>query len=157
MFLKRCKKYFTPSGLRTIYVTYIRQKMKYNSHLWVGASKSALDFVDRIQSRALKLINDRVASCIVLFYKYNFGKCSSELSELIPQPRYSRGIPGSPDAAMLTLLRSCPTAQRITGKILSLPELHDCGTTYLQISFQLAISLFKARINQQFLLFPPSI
>ena len=45
--LKRCKKYFTPSDLRTIYVTYII------SHLWAGASKSALDFVDRIQNRSL--------------------------------------------------------------------------------------------------------
>ena len=46
-------------------VTYIRPKMEYNSHLWAGASKSALDFVDRIQSRALKLIgDDKVASSI---------------------------------------------------------------------------------------------
>ena len=64
---------------------YTRPKMEYNSHLWASASKSALDFVDRIQSRALKLIgDDRVASsinslehrrnvsCIVLFYKYYF-------------------------------------------------------------------------------------
>ena len=32
-FLKRCKQYFTSSDLRTIYVTYIRPKMEYNSHL----------------------------------------------------------------------------------------------------------------------------
>ena len=64
-FLKRCKKYLTPSDLRTIYVTYIRPKMEYNSNLWAGASKSALDFVDRIQSRALMLIgDDRVTSSI---------------------------------------------------------------------------------------------
>ena len=64
-FLKRCKKYFTPFDLRTIYITYIRPKMEYNSHLWAGASKSALDFEDRIQSGALKLIgDDSVASSI---------------------------------------------------------------------------------------------
>ena len=100
-FLKRCKKYFSSSD--PIYVTYkyIRPKMEYNSHLWAGASKSALDFVDRIQSRALKLIADhgvassisflehrRNVSCIVLFYKYYFGKCSFVLSELIPPPGY---------------------------------------------------------------------
>ena len=62
--------------------------------------KCALDFVDRIQSRALKLIGDdrvvssitslghrRNVSCIVLFYKYYFGKCSAGLSELIPPPQ----------------------------------------------------------------------
>ena len=27
-FLKQCKKYFTPSDLRTIYVSYIRPKME---------------------------------------------------------------------------------------------------------------------------------
>ena len=54
--------YFTPSDLRAIYVTYISPKMEYNSHLWAGAPKNALDFVDRIQNRALKLIgDDRVA------------------------------------------------------------------------------------------------
>ena len=87
-FLKRCKKYFTPSDLRTIYVTYIRPKMEYNSHLWTGASKSAIHCVDRIQSRAWKLIgDDRVASCKVLFFKYYFGKYSSGLSELILPPQ----------------------------------------------------------------------
>ena len=65
-FLKRCKKYFTPYDLRTIFVTYIRPKMGYNSHLWSGASKCALDFMDRIQSRALKLIGgDRVATLAI--------------------------------------------------------------------------------------------
>ena len=64
-FLKRCKKYFTPSDRRTMYVAYIRPKMEYNSNLWAGASKSALDYVHRIQSQALKLIgDDRVASSI---------------------------------------------------------------------------------------------
>ena len=74
-----------------------RPKMEYYSHLGAGASTCALDAVDRIQSRVLKLIGyDRVASSItclghrhnvssiVLFYnyKYYFGKCSSGLYEL---------------------------------------------------------------------------
>ena len=84
------------ADLRTNYVNCIRPKMEYNSHLWTGASKNALDFVDRIQSQGLKRILDhRVASsitflehrrnvsCIVLLYKYYFGKCFSALSELI--------------------------------------------------------------------------
>ena len=44
-FLKQCKKYFTSTDLRTIYVTYIRPKMEYNSHLWAGASKCALSWI----------------------------------------------------------------------------------------------------------------
>ena len=54
------------------YLCHLYQpEMEYNSHLWAGASKSALAFVDRIKRRALK-------------YKFYFGKCSSGLSELIP-------------------------------------------------------------------------
>ena len=140
-FLKRCKKYFTLSDLRTIYVIYIRPKMEYNSHLWAGASKSALDLVHRVQSRALKLIgDDRVASsitslghhrnvsCIVLFCKYYFGKCSSELSEY-HRPRYSQGLPDCPHEGTLSLLRPCPSAQHIIGKTHSLHVLSACWTT----------------------------
>ena len=56
--LKRCKKYFTPSDLRNIYISYIRPKMEYNSHIWAGASQSALQYLDRIQERAKQLIGD---------------------------------------------------------------------------------------------------
>ena len=96
-FRKRCKKCFSPSNLLTINVAYITPKIEYNSHLWAGASKSTLDFADGIQSQALKLIEyDRVDSsiislghrrnfsCIVLFYKYYFGKYSLGLSKLKP-------------------------------------------------------------------------
>ena len=84
-FFKPCKKYFTLFDLHTIHVTYIRPKMDYNSHLWAAASKNAVDFVDRIQSRALKHIEDDSyisslghrcnVSSIVLFYKYYFELC----------------------------------------------------------------------------------
>ena len=96
-FLKRCKKYFTPTDLRTIYITYIRPKMEYNSHLWAGASKSSLSCLDKVQGRAVKLIGDNCVSstitslshrrnvgCVVLFYRYFFGKCSSELRASLP-------------------------------------------------------------------------
>ena len=72
--------------------------MEYNSHLWAGASKSALDFVDRIQSRALKLIGDgRVASsitslghrrnvsCIHIIGKIHFLPVQSDCGTTYPQ------------------------------------------------------------------------
>ena len=75
--LKRCKKYFIPSDLRTIL------ERKWNAFYVYGqVRKSALDFVNLIQSRALKMIRGdivtssitslghrRNVSCIVLFYK----------------------------------------------------------------------------------------
>ena len=132
--LKRCKKYFTPSDLRTIYVTYIRPIMEYNSNIWAGASKSALDFVDRIQSRALKLIgviyssinslgHCRNVSCIVLFSKYYFENCSSGLSELIPPPqvfgRNSRLSGRSHAFTVATMSMYSPIVERLTRKYLS--------------------------------------
>ena len=72
VFLKRCKKHTTPSDLRTIYVTYIRSKMEYNSHLCAGASKSALISLkligdDRVASSITSLGHRRNISCIVLY------------------------------------------------------------------------------------------
>ena len=97
-FLKRCTKYFTPSDLRDIYVSYIRPKMEYNCHIWAGASKTTLDYLDRVQNRAIKLINNaevantldslehrRNVACITLFYRYFHGRCSLEVSELLPK------------------------------------------------------------------------
>ena len=123
--------------------TYIRPKMEYNSHLWAGVSEFALDFVDRIQSRALKLGGDdkvvssitslghrRNVSCIVLFYKYYFGKCSSGLSELIPPPqvftRNTRLSGRCHDFTVATMSHRrthyypyCPFVERLTRKYLS--------------------------------------
>lgn len=96
-FLKRCKKYFTPSDLLIIYTTYIRPRMEYNSHIWAGAPKSSLELLDRIQKRAKVLIGDnsitstlaplehrRNVGCVTLFYRYFNGMCSSEIRELVP-------------------------------------------------------------------------
>ena len=152
-FLKRCKKHFIPAELRFIYVTYIIPKMEYNSHLWAAASKTALDFVDRIQSQALKLIgDDRVVSsitflghrrnviCIVLFYTYYFGKFSSRLPEFIPPPQVFRRntrLSGQSHAFTVAIM-----SHRTIGKIHSLPVQPDCGTTHPQISF-LNASIFQ--------------
>ena len=40
-FLRRCKKYLSPSNLLLIYKTYIRPLMEYNCHLWAGAPPSS--------------------------------------------------------------------------------------------------------------------
>ena len=96
-FLKRCKKYFSPSDLRNIYVSYIRPKMEYNSHIWAGASGVSLQLLDRVQNRAKKLIGDpqiaetldslelrRNVGCLTLFYRYFYGGCSEEITDTLP-------------------------------------------------------------------------
>ena len=108
--LKRCKKYFTPLDLRNIYTSYIRPKMEYNAHIWAGASRSSLEYLDRIQERAKRLIGDdevssslsplghrRDVGCLTLLYRYFHGECASEIRDLMPplrtfnrQTRFSR-------------------------------------------------------------------
>ena len=146
--------------------------MEYNSHLWARASKCALDFADRMQSRALKLIGDdrvvssitslghrRNVSCIVLFYKYYFGKCSSGLSELIPPPqvftRNTRLSERSHAFTVATMSHSTTHYRENSLFTRTARFWNDLPTNIFPESFN--ISVFKARVNQHFLISPPSI
>ena len=64
--LKRCKKFFTPLDLRNIYTSYIRPKMEYNSHIWAGASADSLEYLDRVQNRAIRLAKG-IAKLLTLY------------------------------------------------------------------------------------------
>ena len=76
--------------------------MEYCCHVWAGPPNCYLDLLDKLQKRmcrsvgallvaSLELLAHRqnVAS-LGLFYRYYFGRCSSELAQLVPLP-YSRG------------------------------------------------------------------
>jgi hypothetical protein len=109
-FLYRWKLYFTPSDLLNIYKAYIRPKLEYNSHIWAGASQTSLNYLDKIQKRAIRLINDetvtnslaplehrRIVGALSLYYRYlvGVGTCSTEIRHLMPPlklfPRNTRG------------------------------------------------------------------
>ena len=145
--------------------------MEYNSHLWAGESKNTLDFVDRIQSRALKFIgDDRVASsisslghcrnvsCIVLFYNY-FGKCSSGLSELIPPPQvFARNtrLSGRSHAFNVAIMFHRTTHYRENSFFTRTDRLwNDSHANIFPECFDILV--FKTRVNQYFLLSTPSI
>ena len=96
-FLRRCKKFFSANELATIYKAYIRPLLEFDSHLWVGAPPSTLDIVERLQRKAFRLIGDesitnlidslehrRKVGALTLFYRYFHGRCSSELSSIVP-------------------------------------------------------------------------
>ena len=59
--------------------------------------KTTLDLLDRVQNRAIRLINDsgitnkldslkhrRDGADFTIFYKYSYGHCSKEVSEIMP-------------------------------------------------------------------------
>ena len=72
--------------------------MEYCSHIWGGAPRShGLDLVDRVQKRvgsglssdSQALLHRRDVASFSLFYKYYYGKCSSEHVDMVP-PKHVR-------------------------------------------------------------------
>ena len=71
----------------------------YCCHIWGGAPVTSLKILDKLQARAIRLINDvkltsqlqslshrRAVASLSLFYRYYFGACSSELAGCVPPP-----------------------------------------------------------------------
>ena len=98
-FLSRARGYFSPSQLLTIYKSQIRPSLEYCSHVWGGAPKSSLHLLDRVQSKAIRLINNpnltnslqslshnRLVADLSIFYRYFHGHWSQEIKNIIPDP-----------------------------------------------------------------------
>ena len=76
--------------------------MKYCCHVWAGAPSCYLELLDKLQKQISRtdgpslaaslepLAHRRNIANLSLFFRYYFGRCSSELAELVPLP-YSRG------------------------------------------------------------------
>ena len=56
-FLSRACGYFSPQ-LLTICKSQIRPSLEYYSHVWGGAPNSSLHLLDKVQSKAIRLINN---------------------------------------------------------------------------------------------------
>ena len=98
-FLTRACRFFSSSHLLTIYKSQICPSLEYSSHVWGGAPKSALCLLDKVQSKAIRLINDpnltkslqplshhRLVGDLSIFYRYFDGHCSQEIRDIIPAP-----------------------------------------------------------------------
>ena len=71
-------------------------------HIWVGASSCYLELLDKLEKWICRtvgpsltasfepLVLRRNVASSSLFYRYYFGRCSSELTQLVPLP-YFRG------------------------------------------------------------------
>ena len=95
--LYRSRKFLTPEACLHLYKSTIRPIMEYCCHLWSGAPKSHLSFLDRVQHRMKKLVGStlydtlqplsqrRDVASLSLFYRYFFGRCSDSLhSSMFP-------------------------------------------------------------------------
>ena len=98
-FLARARGFFSSSHLLSIYKSQIRPSLEYCSHVWGGAPKSTLCLLDKVQSKAIRLINDpnltkslqplshhRLVGDISIFYRYVNKHYSQEIRDIIPVP-----------------------------------------------------------------------
>ena len=72
--------------------------MEYGCHVWAGAPSSYLELLDMLQKRIYRTVGPSLAASLEplahcqnvaslsLFYRYYFGRCSSELAQLVPLP-----------------------------------------------------------------------
>ena len=98
----RSMKFHSSEVALYIYKYTIRPRMEYCCHVWAGAPSCNLELLDKLQKQIWRTVGPSLATCLEplthrrnvaslgLFYRYYFGRCSSELAELVPLP-YSRG------------------------------------------------------------------
>ena len=71
----------------------------YCTHVWSGAPKSSIHLLDKVRSKAIRLINNpnltdslqslyhrRLVADLSIFYRYFHGNCSQEIKNIIPDP-----------------------------------------------------------------------
>ena len=100
--LIRSMKFLSPEVALYLYKSTIRPCMEYCFHVWAGASSCYLEYLDKLQKRICRTATPLFSACLEtlahsrnepslsLFYKYYFGRCWSQLAQLVPLP-YSRG------------------------------------------------------------------
>ena len=99
--LIRSMKFLSSEVALLRYKFTIRPCMEYCCHVWAAAPSCYLELLDKLQKRICKtvgpslvaslepLAHSRNVASLRLFYRYYFGRCSSELAQLVPFP-YSR-------------------------------------------------------------------
>ena len=100
--LIRSMKFLSPEVALYLYKSTIRPCMEYCCHVWADAPSCYLELLNKLQKRICRTVGPSLAASLEplahrrnvaslnLFYRYYFGRCSSELAQLVPLP-YSRG------------------------------------------------------------------
>ena len=92
----------SPEFALYLYKSTIRPCMECCCHVWAGAPSCYFELLDKVQKRICRAVGPSLAASLEplahrrnvaslsLFYRYYFGRYSSELAQLVPLP-YSRG------------------------------------------------------------------
>ena len=95
-------KFLSPEVAVYLHKSTIRPCMEYCCHVWAVAPSCYLELLDKLQKWICRTVGPSLAASLEplahrrnvaslsLFYRYYFGRCSSELAQLVPLP-YSRG------------------------------------------------------------------
>ena len=95
-------KFLSPEVALYLYKSTIPPCMEYCCHVWAGAPSCYLELLDKLQKRICRTVGPSLAASLEslahrrnvaslsLFDRYYFGRCSSELVELVRIP-YFRG------------------------------------------------------------------
>ena len=95
-------KFLSPEIALYLYKSTIHPRMEYYCHIWAVAPSCYLELLDKLQKRICRTVGPSLAASLEplahhgnvaslsLFYRYYFGRCSSELAQLVPLP-FSRG------------------------------------------------------------------
>ena len=94
-------KFLSPEVALYLYKSTIHSCMEYCCHVWAGGPSCYLELLDKLQKRICRIVGPSLAASLEplahrnvaslsLFYRYYFGRCSSELAQLVPLP-FSQG------------------------------------------------------------------
>ena len=96
--LIRSMRFLSPEAALYLYKSTICPCMEYCCHVWAGAPSCYLGLLDKLQERICRIVGTSLAdsleplthrrnvASLSLFDKYYFGRCSSELAQLVPLP-----------------------------------------------------------------------
>ena len=91
-------KFLSPEVALYLYKSTIWSSMEYSYHVWAGASSYYLELLDKLQKQICRTVGSSLAASLEplahcrnvaslsLFYRYCFGRCSSELAQLVALP-----------------------------------------------------------------------
>ena len=96
--LIRSTKFLSPEVAFCLYKSTTCPCMEYCCQVWAGTPNCYLELLDKLQKRICRTVVPSLATSLEplahhrnivslsLFYMYYFGRCSSELAQLVPLP-----------------------------------------------------------------------
>ena len=94
--LIRSMEFLSPEVALYLYKATIQPCMEYCCHVWTAAPSLFLELLDKLQKQICRTVGplfaaslEPLAHCqnvasLILFYRYYFGRCSSELAQMFP-------------------------------------------------------------------------